>query len=266
MKKSSITKLLACAIGLLAGQSAHATSLDLTTSGSSGFLNGGFFQQIPDQSTGTGVIDPFVRIQKNDTEEGFNTSVNKVALDNKGAGDGTFIKDIQLSIVPMVNRGGTDYYQFLLDLNESAGGRNELISLFELEIWLKPTAITSFAGATGVYTDLSNSGAVKKWDLDVGVDGDSVIELDYSLNAGSGSGDMFAYIPKSALGTDGSQFLYLYSKFGTPNNTDAGFEEWATLRAPTTTNVPDGGATVALLGISLLGMMGARKAFDKIKA
>ena len=35
---------------------------------------------------------------------------------------------------------------------------------------------------------------------------------------------------------------------------------------PTSTNVPDGGATIALLGLSLLGLQGARKAIAKRKA
>ena len=45
------------------------TGLDLTTAGASGFINGAFFQQVPDQSTGTGVIDPFVRLSTNDNCE-----------------------------------------------------------------------------------------------------------------------------------------------------------------------------------------------------
>ena len=40
----------------------------------------------------------------------------------------------------------------------------------------------------------------------------------------------------------------------------------AGIATPTSTNVPDGGATIALLGLSLLGLQGARKAIAKRKA
>ena len=38
------------------------------------------------------------------------------------------------------------------------------------------------------------------------------------------------------------------------------------IATPASTNVPDGGATIALLGLSLLGLQGARKAIAKRKA
>ena len=256
MKKLWIAVLASMAVC----QSASALQLNLITTGSSGTVNGGFFQQISASSTGTGVINPFVRISGKDVEEGYNNSVSKVTLDNQNQGGTNFVKDIQLGIVPLVTLSGVPYYQFLLDLNESAGGNNELISLNELEVWLRPTALTAanMPGAKGDYDDLSTSGAVKSWDLDSGPDGESTIELNYILNPGSGGGDMFAYIPASALGNNPLSFVYLYSKFGTPNGSDASFEEWATLEAAPA-RVPDGGATVALLGLSLCGMVGARK-------
>src|SRR4029077_10132077 len=61
--------------------------------------------------------------------------------------------------------------------------------------------------------------------------GDSVI-LDASRNHGSGSGDMYAYIPTSDFaGTKTSDFVYLYAHFGTTDNSQAGFEEWALVSA-----------------------------------
>ncbi len=269
MKTSIIRKWTAAGLfasGIALCQTASAISLDLTTANASGSANGGFFQQVPVQPTGSGVIDSFVRIQQTGTEEGFNTGVSKLALDNLNQGGTTFNKDIQLNSVPLVNLGGTDYYQFLLDINESQGGQDQskgLISLFELEIWTRSTPIIDFAGNKGVLTDLTGSGATKKWDLDFGGDGDSVIELDSNLNPGSGKGDMFAYIPASSLGNDGSSYVYLYSKFGSPfQDSDGGFEEWSTVQR---TNVPDGGATVALMGLALGGLSLSRR-FLKVPA
>lgn len=237
--------------GIMAvGASAHAlTTLDLTTAGANGNLNGGFFQQVPDQSTGTGVIEPFVRLQNNGAEQGYNTGLSPMP-DVK---TGTWTHEILLSAVPVVGIGGINYYQFLLDVNQT--GANPLISLNALQIYLKTGTLASA-------DDLGDlAAATKVWDLDVGANGDSAITLDFSLNSGSGSGDMFAYIPVTALGTDGTKNLYLYSQFGNiPEDpaeypTNDGFEEWAVLRAPTTTtSVPDGGATLALLGFGLAGM------------
>ena len=60
--------------------------------------------------------------------------------------------------------------------------------------------------------------------------GDSWVILDAARNHGSGSGDMYAYIPvkafKGALSTD---FVYMYTQFGTTagGSTEGGFEEWS---------------------------------------
>jgi hypothetical protein len=56
--------------------------------------------------------------------------------------------------------------------------------------------------------------------------GDNWVLLDYSLNGGSGQGDMLAYIPESLFEGLGD-YIYLYSRFGENSPTDDGFEEWA---------------------------------------
>ncbi len=257
MKYTATTVIVA---SLALGLSAHAIEVDLTTAGSSGSANGGFFQQISPQSTGTGVIDPFLRIQANGTESGFNNNVNAFTLDDIAKGGQNYNHDIQLSAVPVVNVGGTLYYQFLLDINQNSGADHNLLSMYQMQIWLKDSPITTFAGAKGVYSDLTGSGAVKVWDLDAGADGDSFVQMNYDLNPGSGAGDVFANIPVSALGTDLSKFVYLYSAFGVPSASNDGFEEWATLGPAT--GVPDGGTTVLLLGAVLAGL-GAVKRWAK---
>ena len=241
------------AITMLAGlQISQAVTINLTTSGTSGTANGGLFVQIDNGSTGTGVIEPFVRLQANGTEQGYNTDL-KPMPDVK---TGTWTKDILLSAVPVVSVGSIPYYQFLLDINEKNDENGRLLSLYQLQIFTKLGALTS----ANEYSDLT-SGATKVWDLDVGSDGNSLIELNYSLNPGSGYGDMFAYIPVSAVGTDLTKNLYLFSAFGTPQTSDAGFEEWAVLRnsTPPPSRVPDGGTTVTALGFALLGLGSIRK-------
>jgi hypothetical protein len=249
------SRLLTIAGLLVSAASADALStLDLTTAGASGTINGGFFQQVPNQSTGTGVIEPFVRLQATGQEfpeSGFNTDLAPMPTVKTGI----WTHDILLSAIPVVNRGGIDYYQILLDINQNSGGSNELLSLNELEIYTRTGALTS----ADEYSDLTG-GATLVWDLDETEDW--TIELNYSLNPGSGSGDMFAYIPVSDVGTDGTKNFYLFSSFGVPNGPNDGFEEWAVVRAPTT-QVPDGGGTVALLGLALAGIASARRFMKK---
>ena len=240
--------------GLLAAGLNAATIVDLTTAGSSGMANGALFQQISPQTTGTGVIDPFLRVDADRTEEGFNNNVNAFTLDDVAKGGQNYNHDIQLSHVPIVNIGGVNYYQFLLDINQTKD--HPLLSLDKLQIWLKSSPITTFAGSKGTYADLTGSGASMAYDLDGA--GDAYVKLNYSLNPGSGAGDMFANIPVSDLGTDGSKYVYLYSLFGSNFPSNDGFEEWATLQAPGT-NVPDGGTTVLMLGSALSALAMIRR-------
>lgn len=234
--------------GAFMGSIASSGALDLTTAGASGFINGGYFVQVPDQTTGTGVIEPFVRIQANGTEEGYNTDLKPM----KDVKTGIWTHEITLAEIPVVKLGGIDYYEFLLDINQNQGQDHEILSLNELEIYTKTGPLAS----ADEYSDLA--AATKVWDMDALAD--ETITLDYSLNAGSGSGDMKAYIPVSAIGNDGTKNLYLYSKFGDPHQSNDGFEEWAVIKAPTTTSVPDGGSTLALMGsgIAAIGFFARR--------
>ena len=243
--------LIGSAIVIAGSLSARAAVGDLTTAGSNATINGGFFQQVPSQSTGTGVIDPFVRISDNaNVVEGYNATARPVMPQVNTSP--TFTHDLQFSAVPQVTNptgapAGT-YLQFLLDINQTAV--NPLLSLHELEIFTRTGPLL----VANTYSALSTN-AVKRWDLDFGPQGDSLINLNYGLNPGSGAGDMFAYIPLSAFaGVAANDFLYLYSAFGVPNPNNDGFEEWATLRPGP--SVPDGGSTIALLGGALLFLAG----------
>lgn len=239
---------------------APAATLDLTTAGSSGFINGGYFTTADNHSTGTGLINPFVRIKGNDIIEGYNASLSNADL-MPNVLTGNFTKDIQLSAIPQVTLADTKtYYEFLLDINQT--GSHPLLSLDKIQLYTRPTAMTDASTLA-----LLTGSATKRWDLDLGLDGDSKLLLDYSLNEGSGSGDMYAYIPISAFGNAAqSDYLYFYSMFGAtgdPYAENDGHEEWAVRTPGTPRRVPDGGSTIALLGMALLGLGGARKALGK---
>lgn len=222
-------------------------SLELLTLGDEGFVNGAFFTSVDPQPTGTGVIEPFVRIQNNGEQEGYNTS-GTLRFDEKS---GIWTHDLTLGDVPVVtiDDTGTLYREFLLDVNQISSSPN--ISLDVLSIYLNSTAFT-----TNTPTDVNLLGT-RVYDL-----GDNWIRINYDINPGSGGGDMLAYIPNDLFaGYSSSTYLYLYSYFGHNDFANDGFEEWA-VRTPTTPPVPEP-ATMLLLGSGLLGLAGFRRRIKK---
>ena len=149
--------------------------------------------------------------------------------------------------MPLTTIDGVQYRQFFLDINESKS--KELLSLDELRIYLSATGKRDSYDAT---TKTLN-GLTAVYDLDAG--GDNWIKLNYSLNHGSGSGDMVAYIPNSLFTGPGTQYVYLFSRFGdNRGGSDAGFEEWwvgpATSSSQDVAAIPEP-ATLLLLGSGL---------------
>lgn len=217
---------------------ANATVVDLTGN-DSGTVNGAQFDWTAAQPTGTGVLDPFVRVQANTTEQGYNTSGGE-PFDDKA---GIWTHDIQFSDLQSteVTISGAAYFKLQLDVNEP-GGDKSLVSLDRLEFY------TSSTGSKTT-TDVASLGTLR-WSLDGS--SESYVLLDASRNSGSGSGDMFAYIPVSAFaGVKGSDFVYLFSRFGdqvtADGSTEGGFEEWALVQ--NLTPVPEVGALYPIVGL-----------------
>jgi hypothetical protein len=234
------------ALMALTAPAARATDLDLTAGGSGSLQPGiDLFTTTDSQSTGTGVIQSFVRIStNNDTVQGYNTDARPLQFDENSSPQ--FTRSLQLSNVPTVTIGGVVYREFLLDINQT--GADPLISLNELQIFMGNTG--SPIGATVGAGGTLNFGSQATLIYDMDANGDNTIELNYLLNAGSGSGDLFVYI-KDSLFTGGTN-VTLYSKFGDPNNNNDGFEEWA-VRTTTTVQTPEP-TSITLLGSGLLGL------------
>jgi len=225
-------------LGLLAIAipSVHAATLagDLTGAGSTATVNGAIYNQTDFNSTGSGVIDSFVRMDNtNSVEQAYNTTVDGV-FDNTS--DDTHNHEVLLSLTapPIVDISGTFYRELLLDINEPSGhrGADSLLSLDEIQILLSDTPNQSITGfISGGILNLTNSTLLYRLDTPTV---DNYIKLNAGLNHGSGSGDVFVNIPQSLFNTALAAhptytYLYVYSKFGEQTGmiNDSGFEEWA---------------------------------------
>ncbi len=216
----------------------QATIIDLIGS-NSGSANGAQFDWTAQQPTGTGVIDPFLRVQADGMEQGYNTS-GGTPFDDKA---GIWTHNIQFSDLQTttVTLNGTQYFKLLLDVNEPGGGKS-ILSLDRLEFYTSATG-----SQTG--TDVAALGTLR-WSLDGA--GDSYVLLDASRNSGSGSGDMYAYIPVSAFaGASNTDYIYMFSRFGdqvaADGTTEGGFEEWSLVT--NLSPVPEAGAFFPIVGL-----------------
>jgi hypothetical protein len=231
--------LLAGLLVLLASP-ASAIILDLTTLGASGTIGQGFFTQVNNQSTGTGVIDPFLRIQANGSEQGVNSN-GPYTMDEK---QGTWTHAIHVSDFGQTDLGGVPSLRVLLDINQN--GNSPLLSLDQFRI---------YSSSVGTYNTLAqlNANASLLYDMGAG----NSIHLNYNLESGSGAGDMLAYLPYAMFAPHQSEYLYLFSEFGATGGDYAsndGFEEWTRVdaNAPPPPPVPEPTA-LYLLGSGLIG-------------
>jgi len=227
---------------------ARAAMYDLTTEGSAWTINGAVFQQYSDGAGGSGNIDSFVRIQGTEIQQGYNTDYRGTGFPEFDENTSlSFTHSLLLSSVPTVTNGGTSYREFLLDINQNG---EPILSLDAVKIAVQ---------ASGDLFGYSSIFSSPIYDLDAG--GDNWVKLDYSINAGSGAGDMLMYVPDIVF-QDGSggylgDYVYLYSKFGENSLADDGYEEWAHgVGGPI---IPEP-ATVLLLGLGALALPKKRRA------
>jgi hypothetical protein len=196
-----------------------ATVLDLTTLGASVTANGAIINQAP-ATTDPAQFNTFLRLDASGTEEGYNTDARPFQFDQLGGLAVTH--SLKLVDVPVVNFGGTDYREFYLHISESASGPR--ITLDDLRFFVAEVgnlrnyrpATDTLGGQTAVF-NMDGAGNVS-------------VRLDDRLNGTTGKGDAFVYIPSSVFGN--ATYVYLYSKFGGPNNANGQPEEWGVRPVP----------------------------------
>jgi hypothetical protein len=240
MIKRNFTAALVAAGMFAIASLAQATVVDLINNDQGSFTNQygtSIFQFTQPQPTGTGVIDPFLRVQASPSEQGYNTS-GGTPFDDKG---GPWTHDIRFSDLQStaVTLNGTSYFKILVDLNEPNGAKST-IDLTNLQFY------TSSTGSKTT-TNLSQLGTLR-YSMDT-AGGDNTVQFDAGRNHGSGSGDAFLYIPTSAFaGTQANDFVYMYVNFGDADMTTAGgFEEFTLV--PNLAPVPEMSALFPIIGL-----------------
>ena len=230
-----IVLMLAAMVSLGVSSIAATTECDLTTAGAECNINGAIFQQgsLPG-SSGSGVIDSFVRIGANiPVIQGYNTDYRPVQFNEDTTA--TFNYALPLQDVPTVLVDGQFYREFVLDINQNGCNPQDQVSCL-----LSLDSVMLFASGSNLlhdfdgtnFTVAGNGPADLLYNM-----GDNYIKLDWELvGSGSGSSDMSLFIPETVFAAYPDCYfgsatcatkIALYSKFGVNfGNTDGG-EEWA---------------------------------------
>lgn len=291
MKSAVMTLAVIGALGVTPTAFGAIMCANLTSAGASAQCAGAFFVQMPQQSTGTGVFPSFIQVSQSNGQDAIEQSYssdNLTGANNESGSSAQHNHSIFLNVVPIYAPGttvdgfllpasaGNIYLRFTLDVNESSGNLAQFLSLDQLQL--------STASTGTLHPDIAVNGSdiptapslgTSVFNLDSA--SDNWIALDYSLNSGSGSGDMWAYIPMSISAYNAcitaNCYAYLYSAFGFQGTVPAGtgvpageygpsggFEEWAFPGTSNVSTVPEP-LSLSLVGGGLLALGLFRKRF-----
>lgn len=215
----------------------------------------GYFLQLDlDESSGTGIFNPFVRISANTPlQQAVNTSGRNLVWDENSSPN--FTRDLRLDEVPQIECptgspwAGETCREFALDINEEGSGAEVYISLDAIRLYLSPNQnicdTTVCKNGQNNPFDFDNrsvsfnvTDGVLIWALDGLKEQSNGIGLDFTNDNGSGRADLVMYINESEFaswpecnydqgtGDDCDQFVHFYSHFGANDIQGDGFEEW----------------------------------------
>jgi hypothetical protein len=260
--------LLLLALAALPLSASGAITIDVTAVGASAFgdSNNVMVLHVDVDPTGTGFIDPFLRIHHQDSEHGYNTDYRNAGMGGPSLNlldditDTNFTNAITLGQIREVfldtdNNGSLDtaYREFRLDLGEPGNATSEsgLMNFSRLQFFLSTSAEEHIVG--DVWNDTLGA-ATLVYNLDATNDYDFTLR---DLTSGNGALDYLVYVRSSLFGTDDSKYVYLYSMFGSPPPTaDGTFEEWSAQAPPPTASLP-GVPEPTSLAIWCLGLVAA---------
>jgi uncharacterized repeat protein (TIGR01451 family) len=167
----------------------------------------------PGDPTGSGVFDPFVRINTNKSiEKGYNTSYRKLEFDENSSP--TFTKDYLLVNVPLLLVGGKYYREFQCDINQNnSADPDYYLSLDKLELYVTYESSLHGYPFSGLASLVWQMNFPEDW-----------VKVNSLPNAGSGRRDFRVLIPDDVF--VGGDHVVLFSQFGDHYRNNGGYEEW----------------------------------------
>jgi hypothetical protein len=195
------------------------------------------------QPSGSGVFEPFVRIEAMGSEEGYN-SVAGPDLDTKM----DMFSKTSFTIGDLQALDGN--YVFELDANEPGSTQKKFLDLTDIQVFLSPLDnLNSYDINTGKLDGLDPI-----YSLDNSNNGDTTVTIDASMR-GSGTADMSVLIPTVFFTGSLTDYVYFYSSF---DRSDSGYEEWRALMGDNPSVVIPEPSTYLFLG-SILGLVAVRR-------
>jgi hypothetical protein len=196
------------------------------------------------QPSGTGVFNPFLRVQHTPTEQGYNTDGTPAPFDDKPPA--LYQHSLQQSTLASFVINGVEYYKFILDSNQS-GTSDHTLSVDQLQFYTSnnPAQTTTTFNPDGTLA----FDASTKLAYNLNISGLTSYSI-YTKATGSGIADMYAYIPVSYF-DQSAQYVILYFFAGTEFASTGGFEEWSAALGPRAPHsVPETGTTLVLAAFS----------------
>ena len=251
-------------MALTLAMSAHvfaAPTIDLTTNNNGTISDGSnsvkfiFDQQQP---SGTGVLDSFLRVQRNGTEQGYNTTVANAGQLPFEEKFGNFTHDVLFSSMKSAN----GVFSFVLDIGEPVNKTNSLLSLDGLKLY-KATSGGQNSSTTDGSGNANGIIGTLLWNMDALADNYILLDANRNGKPGNGVSDMLMEVPEAVFaGMLPSEYFILWSRFGLQDGATAGaasngtFEEWALLLPVglPVVGVPEPSSTpLVALALGLLG-------------
>ena len=260
---------------------------DLTVpNGGSALINGSYF--FPRYNTsvvsGSGTYGSYLKVDggQSGVAQGISNGHNQTYDNQSGV-------SLNNSLLRAPVNLPSSYWSFSLDINESAGGGAQFLSLDDLKVFVTSTPVTSAQATT--LQQLQQFAGNPVWDMDDGtwsggvqtVTYDRTILLDYLLvSGGSGNDDMLWLLPQNLIPSGPNVFVTIYTRFGTifslsganfsgrDYTEDAGGEEWRTVSGLTINippPVPEAGTFIAGIAVALgVAGQGWRQRRGQVKA